>query len=149
MPSASSRVTTDHEEIRRWAEERGGAPSHVKRTGSGDDPGILRIDFPGYSGAGSLEPVSWDEWFQKFDEQGLALLFQETTANGKRSNFNKIVSRETANQPESGRGHRSASRGSRSNQDNSPSWNCPWRIMVSCTGTRRTCTGRRCTGIRS
>jgi len=84
-------VTTDHEEIRRWAEERGGAPSHVKRTGSGDDPGILRIDFPGYSGAGSLEPVSWDEWFQEFDEQGLALLFQETTANGKRSNFNKIV----------------------------------------------------------
>src|SRR5256885_1069708 len=115
MPSASSRVTTDHEEIRRWAEERGGAPSHVKRTGRGDDPGILRIDFPGYSGASSLEPVSWDEWFQKFDEQGLALLFQETTANGQRSNFNKIVSRETAQQSESGRGHRSASRGSRSN----------------------------------
>src|SRR5438270_2865422 len=115
MPSASSRVTTDHEEIRRWAEERGGAPSHVKRTGREDDPGILRIDFPGYSGAGSLEPLSWDQWFQKFDEQGLALLFQETTANGQPSNFNKIVSRETVNKAESGRGHRAASRGSRSN----------------------------------
>ena len=31
---ASSKTTTDHDEIRRWAEERGGRPAHVKDTGS-------------------------------------------------------------------------------------------------------------------
>ena len=57
---------------------------------------MLRLDFPGYSGKQSLQEISWDEFFEKFDERGLALLYQETTARGQKSNFNKIVSRETA-----------------------------------------------------
>jgi hypothetical protein len=67
----------------------------VKRTGDEDDPGIIRIDFPGFSGEGSLEPISWDEWCRKFDESGLVLLYQEETADGQTSNFNKLVKRET------------------------------------------------------
>ncbi len=88
--------TTDHEFIRKWAEERGAKPTAVKGTGGGDDPGIIRLDFPGYSGEGKLEPISWDEWFAKFDESDLALLYQEETAEGEKSNFNKLVKRETA-----------------------------------------------------
>jgi hypothetical protein len=95
-PSTTSKVTTDHQEIRRWAEERGAKPAAVIRTESGDDPGIIRLDFPGYSGAGSLEEIGWDEWFKKFDQRKLALLYQEETAGGQKSNFNKIISRETA-----------------------------------------------------
>ncbi len=95
-----TKTTRDHEEIRRWAEERGGKPSHVQRTGTGEDVGILRIDFPGYSGEGSLEPITWEQWFDKFDEQGLSLIYEEETAGGERSNFNKIVSAETAKQAE-------------------------------------------------
>ena len=94
--SSLSQTTTDHEQIRRWAEARGGKPAHVKGTGGKDDTGILRIDFPGYSGAGKLEEISWDEFFEKFDEQGLALVYQGKTAEGQKSNFNKLVSRETA-----------------------------------------------------
>src|SRR5690349_15567115 len=108
MPSASSRTTTDHDEIRQWAEERGGRPSCVRNTGGDGDIGILRIDFPGYSGEGSLEEISWDDWFDKFDERGLALLFQETTAGGQRSNFNKLVSRQTAKQSQTA--HRGTNR---------------------------------------
>lgn len=111
-----SRTTRDHEEIRRWAEERGGKPSHVKSTGSREDIGILRIDFPGYSGQGSLEAISWEEWFEKFDDRNLALLYQEETAGGQRSNFNKIVTAETAQENESkssrSRARKSASKGS-------------------------------------
>jgi hypothetical protein len=95
-----TRTTRDHDEIRRWAEERGGKPSHVQRTGSGEDVGILRIDFPGYSGEGSLEPITWEQWFEKFDQQALALIYEEETAGGARSNFNKIVSAETAAEAE-------------------------------------------------
>ena len=68
MPSATNRVTTDHEEIRRWGEERGGKPAHVKRTGREDDPGILRIDFPGYSREQSLKSITWDERCRKFED---------------------------------------------------------------------------------
>jgi hypothetical protein len=97
MPSkAKANTTTDHDEIRRWAEERGATPACVRGTGNKGDIGMLRLDFPGYSGADSLEPITWDEWFEKFDERGLALLHQEATAQGQKSNFNKLVSRETA-----------------------------------------------------
>jgi hypothetical protein len=57
---------------------------------------LLRLDFPGYSGAESLKPISWDDWFQVFDERGLALTYQEKLASGQKSNFNKLVSRKNA-----------------------------------------------------
>jgi hypothetical protein len=93
--SGLSKTTTDHTQIQRWAEARNATPVRVKRTGrSKDDLGIIRLDFPGYSGAESLEPVSWDEFFEAFDENRLAFIYQEKTASGRRSNFNKFISRE-------------------------------------------------------
>lgn len=94
--NAESKISTDHEEIRAWAEARGGQPACVKGTGKEGDVGLLRLDFPGYSGGDSLEHISWEAFFEKFDERGLALLHQEQTAGGAQSNFNKLVSRETA-----------------------------------------------------
>lgn len=85
----ASLVTTNHAEIRNWAEQRGGVPTTVRgRTGT------LRIDFPDGPGS-SLEPISWDRWFARFDENRLAFLYQERTAGGKRSRFNRLVKRET------------------------------------------------------
>ena len=80
-----SRTTRDHEEIRRWAEERGGKPAHVKSTGSKEDIGILRIDFPGFSGARSLEHISWDDWFKAFDENGIKFAFPQVRVAGQES----------------------------------------------------------------
>jgi hypothetical protein len=88
-----TRRTDNHDTIRKWAEERNARPTRVKRTGSGDDPGVLRLDFPGYSGDEELEEISWDEFFRKFDEADLELIYQERTASGEISNFNKLVSR--------------------------------------------------------
>lgn len=103
MAQRGSQTTTDHDTIRRWAEERGGTPAEVESTARGDETGIIRIDFPGFSGEGKLKPISWEEWFQKFDASGLALVYQETTARGQRSNFNKLVARETAEARPEGR----------------------------------------------
>lgn len=97
---ARASYTIDHDFIRQWAEERGATPSAVKGTGGDDDPGIIRLDFPGFSGEGTLEPISWEEFFQKFDERELALLYQEETAEGQKSNFNKIVKRSTVEERE-------------------------------------------------
>jgi hypothetical protein len=52
---------------------------------------MLRIDFPGYSGKESLEPISWDEWYQKFQQNNLKFLYQEKTKGGKQSRFFKLV----------------------------------------------------------
>jgi hypothetical protein len=115
--SAAARRLIDHEEIRRWAEDRGARPAHVSGTGGGDDVGMIRLDFPGYSAEGSLEEIGWDEWFDKFDESKLALMVQDETSEGKTSNFNKLVSLDTTQPRQASTrgasGSRASSRGSR------------------------------------
>ena len=96
MASRNSRILTDHDDIQRWAEARDATPACVRGTGSHGDPGIIRLDFPGYSGADKLQEISWHDWFKAFDENGLALVVQDKTARGGQSNFNKLVSREPA-----------------------------------------------------
>jgi hypothetical protein len=98
--AGESHTTTDHNEIREWVEARGGQPATVRRTGNADEPGVLRIDFPGYSGSDSLEAISWEEFFDKFDEKNLAFLYQEQTRDGKESRFFKLVSQDTADEVE-------------------------------------------------
>ena len=76
---AGSKITTDHDEIRNWAEERGGRPATVRSThgkghGQGHDKnggtGIIRIEFPDAPNSkhDALEEISWEEFFEKFDE---------------------------------------------------------------------------------
>ncbi len=92
---AESKTTTDHDEIRRWAEARGGVPASVRDTGSADDPGILRIDFtdePGGDDDDRLEEISWDDWFRAFDDNNLAFLYQDEGD----SRFNKLVDRDSS-----------------------------------------------------
>ncbi|HEY8261036.1 MAG TPA: hypothetical protein VIG55_07485 [Methylosinus sp.] len=87
---ARAQTTTDHETIRKWVEARGGRPARVRRTGKGEDPGILRLDFGEPDAA--LEEISWNEFFDKFEENELALLFQDE----RDSRFNKLVHRTEA-----------------------------------------------------
>ena len=48
----------------------------MRGTGSVDDPGVLGLDFPGGAGSGELEHISWHEWFQRFEANGLGLVHQ-------------------------------------------------------------------------
>ncbi len=80
MPS-DTRTTTDHEEIRRWVEDHGGRPVTVKGTQTGDQAGVLRIDFPGGAGGAQLEPITWDDWFTSSRTTGLP----SCTSKGRRA----------------------------------------------------------------
>lgn len=91
--ASSSKTTTDHDEIRTWVESRGGKPVTVRGTGDKDEPGVLRFDFPGGAGGDRLEEISWEEWFEKFDDSDLALLYQDHKADGSESTFFKLVKR--------------------------------------------------------
>ena len=77
-------TTTNHAEIRKWVEDRKGHPARVKGTE------VLRIDYPGFSGEDTLEPIEWDEFFQTFEDRKLAFLYEDE----KDSRFSKLISRD-------------------------------------------------------
>jgi hypothetical protein len=84
-------VTSEHDEIRRIVEEKGGRPACVRGKESGDRC-LLRIDYPGGAGEDQLEPMDWEEFFQVFDENNLAMAY-DTTRDVR---FTKFVSRSGA-----------------------------------------------------
>jgi hypothetical protein len=77
---SSALETRDHKKIRDWVEQRGGKPAQVKGTG-----GLLRIDFG--EPEPSLEPISWEDFFSKFDESNVKFLYDPD----RKSRFNKFV----------------------------------------------------------
>jgi anaerobic selenocysteine-containing dehydrogenase len=85
---SQANTTTNHDKIRKWVEERQGRPSLIKASGKG---GVLRIDFG--EAEEEFEEISWDEFFQIFDDSNLAFLHQDETSSGTISQFNKFVSR--------------------------------------------------------
>ena len=90
---SSSETTVDHETIKTWTEKRGGRPSIVRATeNNGRKGGVLRLDFAEKDEA--FDEVSWDDFFEVFEESNLAFLYQDKTADGKESRFNRFVHRE-------------------------------------------------------
>ncbi|HEU4674944.1 MAG TPA: Rho termination factor N-terminal domain-containing protein [Motilibacteraceae bacterium] len=89
-----SLVTTSHDVIMQWADERGGVPATVRGTEHGDLAGVLRFDFtqtdPDPSGEDRLEHIGWDEWFATFDERRLNFIYQEQRSDGRPSTFFRL-----------------------------------------------------------
>ena len=65
--TGEAKTTTDPETIPAWVEAHGGRPARVRGTCTGDDPGILRVDFPG--GAGDDSASAEDSTFFKLVER--------------------------------------------------------------------------------
>lgn len=95
---------TDHEAIRDWAAARAGFPVIVDVSPAGGTQPMLRLVFGQHAyqdqdqaeraaNAGGYELVEWDEWFQVFDEQNLALVVGKEVP-GRRDSYHEIVRRE-------------------------------------------------------
>lgn len=86
-----ARKIIDHNEIRKWVEDRGGIPAIVKDTdNSSSGGGILRFDFDGREE--SLKEIDWQTFFKTFEDENLALLAQDEI-DGEMSRFFKFVDR--------------------------------------------------------
>jgi hypothetical protein len=96
MPMSSGKTTTNHDDIRKWVEKRGGHPAVVSSTENsrGGGGGLLRIDYdePGGNDDDRLHRITWDEFFKIFDENDIAFLYDP---DGD-SRFSKFVSKERA-----------------------------------------------------
>jgi hypothetical protein len=86
-------LTTDHDEIRRWIESVGGRPVQVQVAGSSGPVGVPAIELPGRTASGAAVPIGWDDWFGRFDQAGLALLYEKAPGDGGASAFGKLVQR--------------------------------------------------------
>lgn len=86
-------LTTDHQQIRRWAESAGGRPVqvHIAHT----EVTVPHLDFDGRSAGRNIQVIAWSDWFEMFDQAGLALLYEQP-ADGSRSTFSKLVQRDPA-----------------------------------------------------
>ena len=85
----SSETTTDHKTIQQWVEMRDGRPSIIRTGGKG---GVLRIDFG--EREDDFEEITWEAFFNIFDKNKLAFLYQDKTQDGSTSRFNKFVERD-------------------------------------------------------
>jgi hypothetical protein len=84
---------TDHESIKRWAREHGATPAHVKGTGRGHDTLRFEFEMEATNHDTRLERLDWDDWFQRFDEGGLALIVDDAA---DAPNANTLVRRAQA-----------------------------------------------------
>ena len=86
---ADTKTTTDHATIKSWTEDRNGSPATVGATSNNGESEVIRIHFETKSENKGLNKISWDEWFDQFEKNKLALLHSTEAGN----TFNKLVSR--------------------------------------------------------
>lgn len=86
--TVAAQVTISHDRIREWAEARKGKPARVEGTGD-----VLRIDF-GEGSSERLEAISWEEFFERFEAENLAFLYEEETEDSELSHFNRLINRD-------------------------------------------------------
>lgn len=76
-----TKITTDHEEIKKWALSYSGKPQIMENPQAGAELIGIRIDFPGPGDETYLpddvpaKDITWDEFFKIFEEEELAFSY--------------------------------------------------------------------------
>jgi hypothetical protein len=82
--------TTDHAEIRRWAESKGAVPTEVLPHVLDSEPALLRIMFAEQArDLADVRIIAWEEFFVKFDGLGLTFVYDDD-----RGGYNEILQNE-------------------------------------------------------
>jgi hypothetical protein len=98
-----ARILTNREDIRQWAEARGGNPMLMDTPDGTGIRTLLQLTFgqhaintdgnEGPDRIGGFHLVSWEEWFAALDEGNLALRVSDDPAGGSEAEF-EFVERE-------------------------------------------------------
>lgn len=86
-----TRITSDHSKIKQWADDRNAKPACYKCSSRSS---LLLFRFPGETEEAVIN-LSWEEFFEKFEEHKLAFLYQDMNDRGKKSRFNSFIKKET------------------------------------------------------
>ncbi len=70
-------VTQNHDEIRRWVRQHGGQPALASDE---SDDQRLTVQFP--DSDGDSEAISWDEFFDRFEDSPLAFAYASESSDG-------------------------------------------------------------------
>jgi hypothetical protein len=86
---AETVATRDRDVIRRWALKRGAEPATGEGVVSVNDGGApVRFNFPGSS---RYRPLSWEEWFERFEADHFTFVYEDSAEDGSMSNRYRIV----------------------------------------------------------
>jgi len=89
---SEAKVTTDHRQIKHWVEQRGGHPARVEGTAVNGNSGVILLDY-GEPTSLELEEITWDDFFDGFEENELAFLYPDDTDEVR---FARLVGRDSA-----------------------------------------------------
>lgn len=72
--------TSNHAEIWQWAARHQASPAEISPGKFDGEPSILHFLFGELraKGTAELHPISWDDFFARFDLMGLTLVYDET-----------------------------------------------------------------------
>ena len=78
------KITIDHEEIKKWAKKFKAVPAVIDDEHAGADKVGIRLDFPGdydekYLDEEDTHDTDWKEFFEVFEESGLAFIYESDT----------------------------------------------------------------------
>jgi hypothetical protein len=85
-------ATTDHDFIRDWTAGHSGMPAMYRRIGQ-IGQGDLVINFPGDGSDEPLVDISWADFFQRFEDQNLAFVYQESDTGAENERFYGLIDR--------------------------------------------------------
>ena len=95
-----SKILTKAEDIRQWAEARGGYPLLMDVPSGTRSRTVLQIAFgqdalntgesQGQDRPGGFELVSWDDWIRALEEQKLSLRVSDDAAGGREAEFDFV-----------------------------------------------------------
>ncbi len=92
-----AKTLNSREDIRQWAEARGGNPMLMDTPDGTGSRTLLQLTFgqhaintdgnEGPDRIGGFQLVSWEEWFAALDESGLAVRVSDDQAGGNEAEF--------------------------------------------------------------
>ena len=95
-----SKILTKAEDIRQWAEARGGNPMLMEVQSGTRSRSVLQIAFgqdalntgesQGQDRPGGFELVGWDEWIAALEAENLAIRVSDDLAGGREAEFDFV-----------------------------------------------------------